>query len=173
MGKPRTRTRDVLLLVVVVAVAVPLIVVGAMALRSRSADGAAVESPAVAVSLAAASSPAAAQPQQCSSCWQDEGAPSPKVVGEATVEDGVQVLNVGLVSGYYAPNTFTVEAGAPVRVVFTGRAEGCLAEPEFAKLGLKGDMSSGSATLDLGSLKPGTYTFTCSMGVNEGTVTAR
>jgi len=87
------------------------------------------------------------------------------------VEDGVQVLKVGLADGYYAPNNFTVQAGMPVTVVFTGSAEGCLAEPEFPGLGLKGDMSGGSATFDLGQLRPGKYTFTCSMGVNVGTIT--
>jgi hypothetical protein len=32
-------------------------------------------------------------------------------------------------------------------------------------------MSSGQAVFPLGELKPGTYSFTCSMGVNEGTIT--
>lgn len=87
------------------------------------------------------------------------------------VQDGVQVVEIGLRDGYYAPNQFTVKAGMPVTVVFSGNAEGCLAEPEFADLGVKGDFSSGTVTLELGVLEPGTYAFTCSMGVNEGTVT--
>ena len=33
-------------------------------------------------------------------------------------------------------------------------------------------MSSGQAVFPLGELEPGTYTFTCSMGVNEGEITA-
>jgi len=32
--------------------------------------------------------------------------------------------------------------------------------------------SSGQAVFPLGELEPGTYTFTCSMGVNEGRITA-
>ncbi len=88
--------------------------------------------------------------------------------------DGVQVLNVGLVEGYYRPNRFTVQAGVPVKVVFTGwvQDQDCLGQPEFPELGLKGDMSSGQVVFPLGELERGTYTFTCSMGVNEGRITA-
>jgi plastocyanin domain-containing protein len=60
--------------------------------------------------------------------------------------DGVQVLNVGLAGGYYRPNRFTVQAGVPVKVVFTGYAVDCLGQPEFPELGLKGDMSNRAVT---------------------------
>ena len=166
----RSRGFDVLLLVVVVAVAVPAIVFGAKALGDRG-RASMIEVPAASGSPVAAGSPGAA-PQTCTSCWVDKGAPSPAVRGETTMADGVQVLNVGLVGGYYQPNRFTVQAGVPVTVVFTGWAQDCLAEPEFPELGLKGDMSSGRAVFDLGALEPGTYTFTCSMGVNEGRIVA-
>jgi len=71
------------------------------------------------------------------------------------------------------PNEFTAQAGLPVTVVFSGTAEGCLAEPEFPDLGVKADLSTGSATMELGVLEPGTYPFTCSMGVNEGHITVQ
>jgi hypothetical protein len=58
----------------------------------------------------------------------------------------------------------TYHSDLPVTVVFTGSAEGCLAEPEFPELGVKADMSGGSATVALG------HSFTCSMGVNAGTL---
>ena len=93
------------------------------------------------------------------------------MTGTAEVVDGVQIVRVGVEGGYYTPNEFTVRADLPVRVVFSGAATGCLAEPEFPDLGVKGDFSSGSATLELGTLAPGSYPFTCSMGVNEGHVT--
>jgi plastocyanin domain-containing protein len=57
--------------------------------------------------------------------------------------------------------------------VFTGWAQDCLGQPEFPEVGVKGDLSSGRAIIELGKLEPGTYTFTCSMGVNEGRITAR
>jgi plastocyanin domain-containing protein len=110
--------------------------------------------------------------QTCAQCG-GKGAP-PKVVGEAVTQDGVQIVNVGIVNGYYSPNAFTVKAGMPVRVVFTGKASGCLANPTFASLGKKVDFAdTGSATVDLGTLKPGIYKFTCAMGMNAGTITVK
>jgi plastocyanin len=110
--------------------------------------------------------------QTCAQCG-GKGAPS-SVVGQAVTQGGVQVVNVGLVNGYYSPNAFTVKAGMPVRVVFSGKATGCLAHPQFASLGKKGDLTStGGATIDLGALKPGVYKFTCAMGMNAGTITVQ
>ena len=170
MARHRSRGREVLLLLAIVAVAVPAIVLGSMALRSKK-GAPLVQSSASATALNSGSPVAVtAKAQVCAACWGD-GSPQPKVAGKATEENGVQVLTVGLVGGWYEPNLFTVKADLPVTVVFTGRAEGCLAEPEFPELGIKADLSSGAATVPLGRLKHGTYTFTCSMGVNEGRIT--
>ncbi len=168
MTRARSRGFEVALFVAIVAVALVAIVLGSMALRSSND---------VPLALSGASSPSAVaqgsaspEAQICASCWGD-GAPDPQTTGAALVEGDVQILKVGLASGYYQPNNFTVQAGVPVTVVFSGNAEGCLAEPELPELGLKGDMSGGTATVALGPLKPGKYSFTCSMGVNEGTIT--
>lgn len=164
--------RDALLLLVVVAVAVPAIVLVTRALTGNK-DLAPAATPAA--GLAIAGSPVASPtgpPQTCASCWKDKGAPSPAVPGETEMVDGVQVVRVGLVDGYYRPNRFKVRAGVRVVAVFTGWAEDCLGQPEFPEVGVKGDLSSGRAVMDLGKLAPGTYTFTCAMGVNEGRITA-
>jgi hypothetical protein len=170
MVKHRSRGREVLLLLAIVAVAVPAIVLGSMALRSKK--GAPLVQSSVSTNSLSSAGPVAVstKAQICAACWGD-GSPQPKVSGTATEKDGVQVLTVGLVGGWYEPNLFTVKADLPVTVVFSGRAEGCLAEPEFPELGVKADLSGGTATVALGRLKPGTYTFTCSMGVNEGRIT--
>jgi plastocyanin domain-containing protein len=108
--------------------------------------------------------------QVCAEC-SGKGMPA-KVEGAATVVDGVQVVDVAIVNGTYAPNVITARAGMPIRVVFTGKAEKCLAKPTFKSLGKNGDVTgTGRATIDLGSLAPGVYEFTCSMGMNAGTIT--
>jgi hypothetical protein len=160
----------VIVLVVVVAVAVPAIVLLTRALTGEG-DMRSVVAPAATRSPVASASPTGAL-QSCTSCWVDKVPPAPAFPGETAVQDGVQALNVGPVGGYYRPNRFTVQAGVPVKVVFTGYAQDCLGQPEFPELGLKGDMSSGQAVFPLGALEPGAYTFTCSMGVNEGVITA-
>jgi plastocyanin len=110
--------------------------------------------------------------QTCGQC-NKQGMP-PRVAGTPAVENGVQVVSVGFVNGYYSPNRITVASGMPVRVVFTGKAKGCLAKPMFKSLDKKADVTTtGSATIDLGTLRPGTYTFTCAMGMNAGTITVR
>lgn len=112
-----------------------------------------------------------AEPAVCKDC--KTGAMAPMVDGTATIEDGTQVLAVGVATGYYSPNRFTVDAGKPVRVVFEGAATGCLSKPQFPALGKKADMASGPATIELGTLAPGTYTFTCGMKMNSGTITVK
>jgi hypothetical protein len=165
----RQWVRDALLALIVVAVAVPAIVLVTRALAGAG-DLKEVTGPA-SLGPVAIESPTGS-PQTCASCWVDKGAPAPAVAGETMVLGGVQVLNVGLVDGYYRPNRFTVRAGVPVKVVFTGWAEDCLGHPEFPELELKGDLSrTGQAVFPLGPLEAGTYTFTCAMGVNEGRIT--
>jgi hypothetical protein len=168
----RTWLRDVLLLLIVFVVAVPAVVLVTRALTDRG-DLAPAATPAA--GLAIAGSPVASPTgplQSCASCWKDKGAPAPAVPGETETVDGVQVVRVGLVDGYYRPNRFVVRAGVPVVVVFTGWAQDCLGQPEFPEIGVKANLSSGRAVVELGKLEPGTYTFTCSMGVNEGRITA-
>ena len=174
MTTSRSRKREVLVFAGVVIVAAVAIVAVSMALRGP-VDPAPTSVAETAGSPAASSSAepvadATGEPQICASCWGD-GGPDPTVEGTAEVVDGVQVVRVGVEGGYYVPNEITVQADLPVSVVFSGPAEGCLAEPEFPDLGVKGDFSGGSATLELGVLAPGSYPFTCSMGVNEGHIT--
>jgi hypothetical protein len=179
MTASRSRKREVLVFAGVVIAAAVVILAVSVALRGPvdppSTSGAeTAASPAVSSAASSSAEPVAAatgEPQICASCWGD-GGPDPTVKGEPVTEDGVQVVRVGVEGGYYTPNEFTVQAGVPVRVVFSGHAAGCLAEPEFPDLGVKGDFSNGSVTLDLGTLEPGSYPFTCSMGVNEGHLTA-
>lgn len=89
----------------------------------------------------------------------------------AKMEGGVQVIEVGLVNGYYRPNAVTAKAGIPIQMHFDGTAMGCLGHPTFESLNKKADMTAGPTTLDLGALKPGTYPFSCAMDVNPGTLT--
>ena len=177
MTARKSRKTEALVFVGVVAVAVVAIVAVSLALRPSPGPAtkvtggeATASSPAAPSSSAEPVAAETGEPQVCASCWGD-GGPDPTVAGEAEIVDGVQVIRVGVEDGYYVPNEFTVQADLPVTVVFAGPAEGCLAEPEFPDLGVAGDFSDGPVTLALGVLAPGSYPFTCSMGVNEGHVT--
>jgi plastocyanin len=108
-------------------------------------------------------------------CGQCNGKGKGKsVAGAAVIKDGVQVVSIAIQGGYYVPNRITVQAGMPVRVVFTGKAKGCIAKPMFKSLGKKADLTgTGVATLELGTLTAGSYGFTCAMGMGDGAIIAQ
>lgn len=130
-----------------------------------------------AMSGGGASAPVGAMPasaeatQMCGLC--SKKVPVPAINGEPVMQNGEQVLKIAVVNGHYQPNQFTVKAGAPVVAVFTGKTQGCIGTPTFKSLGVTGDMSSGTATVRLGALTPGSYPLTCGMGMQQGRVTAQ
>ena len=96
----------------------------------------------------------------------------PGVSGTVKVVDGVQVIEIGIKGEAYSPNTFTAKAGMPIKVVFSGKADGCLAKPTFPKLNKSVNIGqTGSGTMDLGVLTAGTYELTCGMGSHGGQIT--
>jgi len=109
--------------------------------------------------------------QMCLSCSQHVK-PTP-TSGTTEASAGKQVVNISIKGGTYAPNRFVAKAGTPVTVVFTvdGKpAKGCLSKPTFKNLNKSLEVTSGVKSIDLGVLAPGTYPFTCSMGMNEGQI---
>jgi plastocyanin domain-containing protein len=96
---------------------------------------------------------------------------APMVDGAVKSENGVQVIAVGIKDGYYSPNTFAAKSGGPIKVVFTGKATDCLANPTFKSLNKTVNIEkTGTGTIDLGTLKVGTYEFGCSMGMTGGKI---
>ena len=116
--------------------------------------------------------------QMCASC-SDKKKPVP-TTGEVESLNGKQVINVSIKNGTYLPNRFVAEAGKPITVVFTveGKpAMGCVSKPTFSgdKLNREAlskslSITSGTKSVDLGALDPGTYEFACSMGMNVGQI---
>jgi plastocyanin domain-containing protein len=116
----------------------------------------------------ASTSATAGAVQECATCAGKGMAPMVK--GTAVVENGVQVVRIGIKDGYYSPNMFMVKAGMPVKAIFSGEATECLAAPTFPSLNKKGDLGSGTATVELGTLKAGTYEFACGMKMTDGKI---
>ena len=107
--------------------------------------------------------------QACADCAGKGMAPM--VDGTVETKDGVQVIAVGVKDGYYSPNQFRAKAGTPINVVFTGNTTGCLGKPKFATLDKSADFNdSGTATIELGALAPGTYEFACGMDMVGGKI---
>jgi len=94
---------------------------------------------------------------------------SKPVAGSATVSGGVQKVTIDLTTGSYSPNKITAKAGIPLELDFKGPASGCNGQVVSQDLGFQQDVSQGG-TIKVGALKPGTYKFTCSMGMYVGQI---
>lgn len=89
------------------------------------------------------------------------------------VVDGVQQIEMSLTGTkpYYRPsNEYTVKAGVPVRLQINGGGSGCRAFFQIPKLGISEELSGEKTVMDFTPKKPGSYTFTCSMGMYRGTL---
>jgi plastocyanin domain-containing protein len=108
-------------------------------------------------------------------CYQCSGKGKPPVTeGTATVQNGAQVVNIRIENGYYVPSKITVKAGMPTTAIFTGKAKDCVGKPKFGSLSKQIDIrNTGTGTIDLGSLSAGSYTFSCGMGANQGSIVAQ
>lgn len=91
------------------------------------------------------------------------------VTKKAAVKSGVQAITVDTSQGSYNPNTIKLKAGIPAEITFT-QSSGCLGQVQSQDLDFFEDLTAGPKTIKLGSLKAGTYTFTCGMQMVSGTI---
>jgi hypothetical protein len=94
---------------------------------------------------------------------------APASQGAAVMSGGVQKISVDLSSGTYNPDTLILKTGVPAEITF-GQSSGCTGIVQSQQLGFSEDLSSGPKTVDLDSLKPGTYSFSCGMGMVIGKI---
>ena len=75
-----------------------------------------------------------------------------------------------LVKGGYNPDTIVVRAGKPVRLTFRREeSSSCSEMVVFGDFGKSAHLPEGEATpVELAPPKPGTYEFTCQMGMLRG-----
>ena len=103
--------------------------------------------------------------QNCAACTKGETAAP--VAGAVEMVDGKQMVNVTIKDGTYVPNRFTAKANTPLGMKFTveGKpATMCISKPTVKRLDKMMPITSGTDSMDLGTLDPGTYDFTCGMG---------
>ena len=91
---------------------------------------------------------------------------------QARLEDGYQVVESRLLSGAYP--SIQVEAGTPVRWIIHADEEeinGCNDRFFQRELQLEHRFSPGDNTIEFTPASPGTYTYSCWMGMIHGTIT--
>lgn len=87
--------------------------------------------------------------------------------------NGVQLINMSLtaIAPYYSPsNEFTVKAGVPVRWQINGGGSGCRSFFRIPKLGVSEALNNEKTVMNFTPEKPGSYLFSCSMGMYRGTL---
>lgn len=102
-----------------------------------------------------------------SAAGTDVGGPAPEVVG------GQQVITmaVGGPGSAYDPDVLTVKAGVPVRWEIDGvNVAGCISYLQSPKLGIGIQLKQGPNVVEFTPKKPGSYGFSCSMGMFRGTI---
>ncbi len=93
--------------------------------------------------------------------------------GTNIVMDGnTQVIKMA-VDGGYQPSQFTLKAGLPTRWEIDGtKAVGCTSVLISRQLGIQKQLASGPNTVEFTApTQPGTYPFSCSMGMYRGQIT--
>ena len=87
----------------------------------------------------------------------------------ASASDGVQQITID-VEGGYSPSAVRVRRDAPIRLVFDRKeTNSCSEELVISSLGVRKFLTPfAKTTVDLGPLTPGTYDFTCGMGMLHG-----
>jgi plastocyanin domain-containing protein len=85
----------------------------------------------------------------------------------------MQEIRMTAASSAYSPDSFTVQAGKPVRwVIEGGNSMGCASYLTAPKLGITKVLKKGENIIEFTApATPGTYPFSCSMNMARGTIT--
>lgn len=88
---------------------------------------------------------------------------------EAVQKDGYQEVNIAVSLYGYTPGDVKVKAGIPVKMNFQKDFEGgCVSVFVMQDFKIQQSLSVGKTTIDLKPDKPGTYAFSCGMGMYGG-----
>ena len=95
-------------------------------------------------------------------------------VAASRAGSGPQSVRI-VVDGGYSPSVVTVEAGRPVRLEFERReSSGCTEEVVVPDFGIRTFLPAHQVTpVQFTPVRPGTYEFTCGMGMVRGRLVAR
>ena len=84
------------------------------------------------------------------------------------LNEGAQKVVIGMKDANYYPTSINVKAGKPVKISLDGSVKGCLRGFVIKDLGLSKYLKTAQDSIDVTFPKPGTYPFSCSMGMGTG-----
>ena len=85
-------------------------------------------------------------------------------------DENAQKIIIGVKNYNYYPNTVKVNVGNPVSIRLDESVSGCLRDFTIRDLGVRKYLRTPSDTVEFTPTKPGTYRFSCSMGMGTGTL---
>ena len=88
------------------------------------------------------------------------------------IENGVQIVRMTESSSGYAPSTFTIQQGIPVKWVIDARDQyTCASSIIASKIGVRKNLSLGQNVIEFTPKEVGQIPFSCSMGMYRGSFT--
>jgi sulfite exporter TauE/SafE/copper chaperone CopZ len=109
--------------------------------------------------------------------WTPPHSSSPETesVTDAFIENGTQVIQMEVTSrATYVPDVLTIQAGVPTKwEIYGAKQMGCASTLVVPTLGVSQSLRPGYNQIALAPLEAGTYPFTCSMGMTDGTLIVR
>ena len=115
-------------------------------------------------------------PVTISGAWRAvSGGQAKPVAAPTPAADGVQRILINAEDTGYSPSNVMAKAGIPTTVTFrTNNTEGCTRALLWDSFGVERVLpTTGDTAIEIGELEPGTYTYTCGMGMYEGSITAQ
>lgn len=108
--------------------------------------------------------------------WRDvTGATAAAPVAAPPLDaDGVQRIVIEARATSYSPSSVTARAGVPTEITLrTDNTQGCTRFIVMSSFGVQKALpATGDTVIDVGTLEPGTYRYTCGMGMYSGSITA-
>lgn len=97
------------------------------------------------------------------------GLPSNSYVGDTTIDNEIQIVEMAVTFRGYEPNIFTIKQGVPVRWIINGeQITGCTNEIIVPQLGIRQPINKGQNVIEFIPKQTGTLGFSCWMGMVRG-----
>lgn len=115
-----------------------------------------------------------AQNQTFGSSSTEVGAPQTEVQTSSDGNEGYQIASIEVNPTGYGTQDIELKSGIPTKIDFkTHRGAGCLRQVVSKELGINAILQEGDNYITLNDMKPGTYEYTCGMGMYGGTITIK
>ncbi len=90
------------------------------------------------------------------------------ITGNVIGSGEVQEIVIGMKDYNYYPNTINVKAGNSVKLSLDDSVYGCFRDFTINDLGVRKYLETSNDFVEFTPTQPGTYTFSCSMGMGVG-----